>query len=131
MRQRLIEELSKYGVVDVFGSVAGRPVKYKADVAHDYKYMICLENDLFPGYVTEKLLDAYVSGCVPLYWGDLGSDNSINRKCFYNLKDFASVEQFASTINSLTDSEYESTFSQPFLIDPPDIEDVLNLLCEQ
>jgi hypothetical protein len=35
----------------------------------DYKYHLCLENTRLPHYWTEKLADAYVSNCVPLYWG--------------------------------------------------------------
>jgi hypothetical protein len=34
-----------------------------------YKYHICLENVQRPHYWTEKLADAYVSNCVPFYWG--------------------------------------------------------------
>jgi len=35
----------------------------------DYKYSIVLENSQQKNYWTEKLADAYLSWCVPLYWG--------------------------------------------------------------
>jgi hypothetical protein len=65
-RLRIIEELSKYGKVDVFGLYAGKPIPNKYDVARQYNFMVCPENDLYPGYVSEKLLDSYVCETVPL-----------------------------------------------------------------
>jgi hypothetical protein len=32
-------------------------------------FNICPENTSYPGYVTEKLLEACVMGCIPIYWG--------------------------------------------------------------
>ena len=69
MRSHAIELLSRLGAVDVFGAAAGRPVTNQATVAREYRYMLCFENDLYPGYVTEKPLDAWANGCVPLWWG--------------------------------------------------------------
>lgn len=117
-RFAVIEELSKYGVVDVFGKAVGRPIAHKGSVARDYKYMICLENDSFPGYVTEKLLDAYVCGTVPIYWGNLGHDSHINKECFINLSDFESIEIMGKWIS---DEKYESMVGEPFLKKVPSI----------
>ncbi len=41
----------------------------KRDGLLEYKYHICLENSQHPHYWTEKLVDAYISDCVPIYWG--------------------------------------------------------------
>ena len=32
--------------------------------------MICFENTSKPNYFTEKLVNAYYSGSIPIYWGD-------------------------------------------------------------
>ena len=121
LRTRAAAELARYGTVDLFGKSVGKPIKYKSSIATDYKFMVCFENDLYPGYVTEKLLDAYVSGCVPLYWGDLGSETSINRDCFINLKDFNSLQEFAQYVAGISDAEYKKLFEQPFLSEVPDL----------
>lgn len=34
-----------------------------------FKFNICAENDNTENYVTEKLFDAFISGCIPLYYG--------------------------------------------------------------
>jgi hypothetical protein len=128
MRSRIIEELSKFGVVDVFGSSVGRPVKYKADIAKDYKYMICFENDFYPGYVTEKLLDAYLSGTVPFYWGDLGSDTTVNRQSFLNLSNFSSIAESVDHLLAIDEDQYTAIYSQPFLASLPSIETFVDLI---
>lgn len=38
-----------------------------------FKFNICAENDNTVNYVTEKLFDAFIAGCIPLYYG---SDNN-------------------------------------------------------
>ncbi len=38
-----------------------------------FKFNICAENDNTKDYVTEKIFDAFLAGCVPLYYG---SDNN-------------------------------------------------------
>ena len=93
-------------------------------MAEKYKYTICFENDLYPGYVTEKLLQAYITGTVPIYWGDLGKDNSINRKCFINLKDFSSTEDFVTFMNSMDDEAYNRMFEEPFLTNIPNLAEI-------
>ena len=41
----------------------------KVDVLRTYRYALVFENQRQPGYVTEKLLDPFVTGTVPLYHG--------------------------------------------------------------
>lgn len=120
-RLRALEELSKFGEVDVFGPYAGRPVKNKYEFAKNYKFCLGFENDLFPGYLTEKLLDSYICGTVPLYWGDLGRESHINRNSYINAADFASIEEFASYVGHLASSDYEQIFSEPLLKSLPSL----------
>jgi len=45
------------------------PLQDKWDGLAPYKYSIAFENTVAPGYVTEKLFDCWVAGCLPLYYG--------------------------------------------------------------
>jgi len=128
MRSRAIEALSMFGEVDVFGKAVGKPVKYKADIAKNYKYMICFENDLFPGYVTEKLLDAYLAETVPIYWGLLGGDKDINSKSFINLADFSSIAETIDQLHSVNKNQYEEIYSEPFLVKKPSIQNLIEVI---
>jgi hypothetical protein len=128
MRTRAIQELAKLGDVEVFGKSVGRPVKYKAEIASEFKYMICFENDLYPGYVTEKALDAYHSGTVPLYWGDFGTSDTINRSAVLNLADYQSLNEFVDSVSQISESTYKELYEQPFLSQKPNLDPLLNFL---
>lgn len=42
----------------------------KIEYLKDFKFNICPENTISDGYITEKLFDAFISGCIPIYSGD-------------------------------------------------------------
>ena len=62
--------------------------KYKLDIISDYKFNICFENTIHPGYYTEKLLHAKIAGCIPIYYSDEKMNIDFNEKCALNLYDF-------------------------------------------
>jgi hypothetical protein len=127
-RIRAIEALREHANVDVYGKRFGRFVPNKTAVAKDYKFILSFENDFFPGYVTEKLFDAYACNSIPLYWGSLGNENIINEKAFINVAKFSTLQEFAEKMAKLTDSEWISTFRQPLLKSLPDFRKVQELL---
>ena len=100
MRLRAIKELSKAGDVDLFGRSVRNYVQDKIGTSSKYWFNLCFENDLYPGYVTEKILEAWISKSVPLYWG---SDKAqiLNPDAFVNLKDFACLEDFVDYVSAL------------------------------
>lgn len=65
-RLEAIRALRTLGQVDVYGSGNGREVATKAEVLREYRFCICFENDVYPGYVTEKVFDAWAGGCIPV-----------------------------------------------------------------
>lgn len=97
MRDDFFEKLSKYKRVDSGGHYKnniGGSIDKKIKWLENYKFNICFENSSFPGYLTEKLFDAYQAGCVPIYWGDtslrVGADNA---KLRFDLNDANSIDQ--------------------------------------
>lgn len=68
-RRHAIELLSEIGRVDIFGNGDSAPLKSKAEISGRYKFILAFENDLYPGYVTEKAIEAWHLGSVPIYWG--------------------------------------------------------------
>lgn len=68
--------------IDIFGrglETAGLGSNYQGELSHrgncklgglaDYQYTLAIENSQQPNYWTEKLADAFLAGCMPLYWG--------------------------------------------------------------
>lgn len=85
LRERFFDKLSAYKRVDSggkwrnnIGGLLDLQYDNKKDDMLDikqkwlegYKFNICFENSSYPGYLTEKLFDAYNAGCIPIYWGD-------------------------------------------------------------
>lgn len=92
-----IEALSRYAPVDVFGAAVGRPVPSKAEIARDYRFVVCFENDLYPGYVTEKAVEAYATGAVPL-WSGLDAGGLFRPESLVNEADFASISAWVEHV---------------------------------
>jgi hypothetical protein len=131
MRFRAVRELARIGKIDVFGPIVGKPVKSKFEISKDYKYMLCFENDIYPGYVTEKPLEAYLAKTVPLYWGQLDRGSPINEKGLINLNNFDSMQDWVEYIASLGERGYQKIYEQPFLNRVPDLNAVTKILAPQ
>lgn len=46
-----------------------RAIDQKIEAHRDYRYSIVVENGRFNNYFSEKLLDCFMTGSVPIYWG--------------------------------------------------------------
>jgi hypothetical protein len=44
-----------------------------------YKFYLSLENSKLDAYITEKIVNAMNSGTIPIYWGDEGIFEYVNR----------------------------------------------------
>lgn len=132
-RMQAIAALSRYGKVDVFGGIARNANSKKAlqkySTSQEYKFVFAFENDLYPGYVTEKVFEAWATGAIPLYWG-MDVAKFLNPKSILNLVDFKNLEQFALEVQNISQSreKWEQIAQQPLLLKRPNLDNVLLLL---
>jgi len=132
-RMHAISAISKIGKVDVFGGIARDTRQTRAeekyDISQNYKFVFAFENDLYPGYVTEKVPEAWATGAVPLYWG---SDPAgyLNQKSFINLANFQTLEDFVEKVSEVHQSEelWSQYASEPLLIKRPSLDHVIAVL---
>tara|TARA_Y100000591_G_C21811561_1_gene688230 strand:+ start:1074 stop:1478 length:405 start_codon:yes stop_codon:yes gene_type:complete len=61
----------------------------------DYKFSIAFENDIVDGWVTEKIINSFLAGCIPIYDGTSDIYKYFNKRAFINAKDFNSLEELA------------------------------------
>ena len=54
--------------LDVFGN-GYTPVTHKIEAMKDYGFTIVIENSKTDYYFTEKLIDSFMTGTIPIYWG--------------------------------------------------------------
>lgn len=72
------------------------------DTYSQYNFVMAMENSQKPGYVTEKIINAFNSGAIPIYWGDSATVKAIfNNKAFIDLNDFENFEEAATFVNNL------------------------------
>lgn len=62
-----------------------RDVKDEFFLKHPHKFMIAYENTPFRYYCTEKLMDAFLVGAMPIYWGDTRVGEDWNEEAFINV----------------------------------------------
>jgi len=46
-----------------------KPIDYKLNALKDYRYSFIIENDNNDIYFSEKLIDAFMTGTIPIFWG--------------------------------------------------------------
>lgn len=103
-RETFFDELSKYKTVDSGGRYknnVGGPVENKHEFLKNYKFSLAFENTSARGYCTEKLLQAFAAGTVPIYYGDETAVRDFNPKAFVNLHDFKTIDDAVDYVRKL------------------------------
>ena len=123
IREKVVRTLREVGEVDVYGLLTGNVARKKVDVAHDYRFMFCGENTVHPGYVTEKIFDAWALGCVPIWLGD-DREGFLNPKAYLQVTDYPDEEALVDAVRLVNSSAKlrEEIVSAPLLLRPPDLE---------
>jgi len=92
-RDNFFKELSKYKKVDSCGAHLNnmefncpRDKKEYYKFLSKYKFMICFENSSVDNYFTEKLLNSFYSGTIPIYWGCPNISDYVNMDAILYLK---------------------------------------------
>lgn len=101
VRLRLIEALQKVGKVDLFGPAPQMRLRHKSELAGRYRFIVALENDLYPGYVTEKLPEAWSCSAIPIWSGILGLNHPFNESAFLNLAKLGEIDALVDEVAAL------------------------------
>jgi hypothetical protein len=119
-RKKVIEAINQISLVDEFGRAAGKPVKSKKKISSEYGFQVCTENDLYPNYVTEKIIEAWISGNIPI-WSGLDSKNHFNKNAIIDVTGLSS-DQIIDKISGISLEEATYMRSLPILNQIPSIE---------
>lgn len=65
----------------------------KLETISQYKFALCFENGSYPGYITEKIIDCFVAGVVPIYMGAPDIEKYIPRGLFIDANQFKSFQE--------------------------------------
>lgn len=120
-RIRFFKKLNTYKQVDSGGKLlnnVGGPVESKLEFQKNYKFSLAFENSKSNGYSTEKIVDAFASGGIPIYWGDPRITEIFNEKAFINGNQFNSDKELIAFIQKIEEDDhlYLSYIKEPMLL---------------
>ena len=121
-RNKFFDKLSQYKVVDSGGSFrnnVGGPVGDKLEFLSHYKFSICFENSKTQGYISEKLVDAFEAGTIPIYFGDDTILELLNNKSYIHVKSEDEFDEKIELIKQIdnNDTLYQEMIREKIVID--------------
>ena len=79
----------------------GGPVADKRAFLEGYRFSIAFENCSHPGYNTEKIVQAFAAGTIPIYWGDPLIAETYNPEAFVNCHDYGSWDEVVAAVDAI------------------------------
>lgn len=109
-RTEFFQKLCNYKMVDSAGGYLNnmpdkKRVEDKITFLEDYRFSMAFENSSYPGYATEKIVQAWAGGTIPIYWGDPTIAEQFNEKAFINCHNFDNTEAVIEEIKQINEDE--------------------------
>jgi hypothetical protein len=80
----------------------------KLPIQSQYKFTLCLENAFdYPGFVSEKIFDAFSSGSIPIYYGASNIEKIVPDDCFIDFRKFQNIDELVAFLRGITEKQYE------------------------
>lgn len=125
MREDMFHKLCEYKKVNSGGRYLnniGQPegVKDKLEFQQKHKFAICAENVSHRGYCTEKLVEAFAAGCIPIYWGDPIAKEIFNPESYIDCTEMKSLDEMIEAVKKIDEDDelYMKMIRTSALINP-------------
>jgi hypothetical protein len=101
---------------------------FKKDVMKNFAFSLCPENSMFPGWYTEKTLDAFMGKCLPITWADRNINVDFNENAFVNLNDYMNVN-LKDLFKLLKDENFLKKYTkEPLLLKRPNLDSEIKFI---
>lgn len=124
VRTLFFKQLSQYKKVNSGGRYLnniGQPegVEDKLAFQTKHKFSIAFENSAHPGYITEKLVQAFAAHTVPIYFGAEDVSKTFNKDAFVYCGGAEEVDECIKVVQSIDsdDEKYKRMISIPALLE--------------
>ena len=96
----------------------GGIVKNKIKFLSYYKFSISMENSEGQGYISEKIIDSFIAGTIPIYYGGYMIDEFINLLSFILIKNEKNMKEKIEYIKKIDNDEklYKSILKKNLFI---------------
>lgn len=108
IRIDFFKKLSKYKKINSSGALlnnTGKRVRDKISYLNNFKFTIAFENSCAPGYITEKICDAFIAATVPIYWGDPLAKEEFNPEAFIFANDCKNLDELAERVIEIDNND--------------------------
>ena len=95
-----------------------RPWATSNQVYSNYRFALVMENTLRDGYITEKIVNAFIGGAIPIWYGTRQVFDFFNKKAFiyYDIDNPQAALERITFLESNPEA-YDEMLSQPILAD--------------
>jgi hypothetical protein len=92
------------------------------------KFVITMENKRIGHYITEKLINGFRAGIIPIYWGSQHISEHFNSKRFIILEDTteSSINKVIDKMANMSDEEYFQIVNEPIFNKDKNIDIIYN-----
>ena len=77
----------------------------KSDGCNDFMFQIAIENGRLKNYFTDKILDCFITGTIPIYWGCPNIGDFFDER---GIITFNTPDELKEILESLTKEKYRS-----------------------
>lgn len=105
MRHRIYQKFMNDNRIEFYGSGCNNPVEKKIESLKNYRFSIVVENSVESDYFTEKLLDCFLTGTIPIYLGPKTITEHFDSN---GIIFFDDVEELPEIIEKLNNDLYDS-----------------------
>jgi len=84
------------------------------EVFNNFRFCLVMENHYRDGYITEKIMNAFIGGCIPIYYGSKEIFDIFNPKSFI----FYNVSNPQPALNEIRRLEYNATAYEEVMKEP-------------
>jgi hypothetical protein len=120
--------LKQYLPIDGLGPYFDRTIRnhhqsgfLKRNILHSYAFNLCPENGIYPGYVTEKIPEAFAAGCLPISLVDERVGEDFNPDGFINLSKMMTNNKDGLGVTLKSKATLEKFAQQPLLLHVPSL----------
>ena len=103
--EKLIPRIKFNEKIDLYGSGTGVYLKDKSESCNPYMFQIAIENSKVENYYADKILDCFVTGCIPIYWGCPNIGDFFDSR---GILQFDTAKELKDILNSLSKEKYKS-----------------------
>ena len=123
-RDQIFDKLSQYKRIDSGGKYLNNqpdgeciPMGESLEFYGRHKFTLALENSKMPGYTTEKIIEAWAGGNVPIYWGDPDIEKNFSSGAFINANKYNSLDDLLAEVIRIDndDDAYMRMLGTPIL----------------